>query len=243
MSANKSRPSGRACDELRKVAFKRHYTHYAEGSVLSCFGHTRVLCTASVDTTVPAFLKGKKRGWLNAEYSLLPRATSKRNTREVLLGRQSGRSQEIQRLIGRSLRACLDLNALGERTITIDCDVLQADGSTRTAAICGAYVALYDAISHLIKKKTIANNPIHGVVAAVSVGIYQGLQVVDLDYQEDSHAETDMNLVVNDAGHFIEIQGTAEGHAFQRAELDALLTLGQNSAQKIIALQRASLQL
>lgn len=243
MTTNKSRPSGRACDELREIVFTRNYTSYAEGSVLSCFGNTRVLCTASIENSVPTFLKGKKCGWLSAEYSMLPRATAQRNTREVLLGRQSGRSHEIQRLIGRSLRACLDLKTLGARTIAIDCDVLQADGGTRTAAISGSYIALHDAVTQLLKKKVISQNPIHGMVAAVSVGIYQGLKIIDLDYQEDSTAETDMNLVFNDAGHFIEIQGTAEGHAFQREELDDLLTLGQSVIQTIIDLQRKSLEL
>jgi ribonuclease PH len=219
------RPSQRAHDELRAIRLTRHYTRHAEGSVLAEFGATRVLCTASVEDRVPPFLKGKNRGWVTAEYGMLPRATHTRGAREAARGKQGGRTQEIQRLIGRSLRAAVDLEALGERAITLDCDVIQADGGTRTAAITGAYVALVDAVDNLVKRRRVKTNPLHGAVAAVSVGIFEGAPVLDLDYAEDSEAETDMNVVMNDAGAFIEIQGTAEGHAFRRAELDQLLDL------------------
>ena len=241
MVNDNKRPSGRAPDELRAINFQRHYTRYGEGSVLSSFGNTKVLCTASIEDKVPMFLKGKNQGWLSAEYSMLPRATQTRNTREVIRGRQKGRTQEIQRLIGRSLRACIDMQALGDYTILIDCDVIQADGGTRTAAISGAYIALCDAVSYLLKHRKIVKNPIHSMVAAVSVGIYRGLGVLDLDYAEDADAETDMNLVINDAGHFIEIQGTAEGHALRPDELQQLLVLAQSGVQKILELQRHSL--
>jgi len=226
---------------LRAVSFQRGYQRYAEGSVLVEFGATRVLCSASVEERVPHFLKGKGQGWVTAEYGMLPRATHTRNQREAARGRQGGRTLEIQRLIGRSLRAVLDLKALGERTITIDCDVLQADGGTRTAAITGAYVALSDALCQL-RRKGLRVDPLHGQVAAVSVGIYRGNPVLDLDYAEDSEAETDMNVVMNDAGAFVEVQGTAEGHAFQRAELERLLDLAAGGVQALVALQREALQ-
>ena len=237
-----TRPSGRAPDALRAIEFVRGYTRHAEGSVLVSFGDTRVLCTASVEERVPAFLKGKGQGWVTAEYGMLPRATHSRSDREAARGKQTGRTQEIQRLIGRSLRACTDLGALGERTLTLDCDVLQADGGTRTAAITGAYVALVDACSALAARKLLKRDPLHGAVAAVSVGICQGIPVLDLDYAEDVAAETDMNVVMNDAGAFIEVQGTAEGHAFHRAELDALLALAGKGIAELIAKQRAALQ-
>ncbi len=231
------RPSGRAPDELRAVRFTRHFTRHAEGAVLVEFGNTRVLCTASVEDGVPGFLRGKGQGWLTAEYGMLPRATHTRTAREAAKGKQSGRTQEIQRLIGRSLRAVTNLAALGERTITIDCDVLQADGGTRTAAISGAYVALADACDVLLARRQIATSPLHGQVAAVSVGICGGVPVIDLDYAEDSQAETDMNVVMNNGGGFIEVQGTAEGHAFRRHELDELLNLASEGIAKLFQLQ------
>ena len=203
------RPSQRANNELRPVSFTRHFTCHAEGSVLVSFGNTKVICTASVEDRVPPFLKGKGSGWVTAEYSMLPRSTNTRSRREVTAGKQSGRSMEIQRLIGRSLRTIIDLEALGEKTITIDCDVIQADGGTRTASITGAYVALCDAMNHLLSKKSISKSPVYGQLAAVSVGIYNGEPVLDLDYAEDSNAETDMNVVMNEAGAYVEIQGTA----------------------------------
>jgi ribonuclease PH len=235
------RPSGRAPDELRPVKFTRHYTRHAEGSVLVEFGDTRVLCTATVEESVPGFLRNKGQGWVTAEYGMLPRATHTRSAREAAKGKQSGRTQEIQRLIGRALRAVVDLKGLGERTITVDCDVLQADGGTRTASITGSYVALMDAVETLINRRVLKSNPIHGQVAAISVGIYAGIPVLDLDYAEDSAAETDMNVVMNNGGGFIEVQGTAEGHAFRRNELDELLNLastgiGQLLSQQITAL-------
>jgi ribonuclease PH len=234
------RPSGRAADELRALRFERSYTRHAEGSVLVAFGDTRVLCTASVEDGVPSFLRGSGQGWITAEYGMLPRATHTRSAREAARGKQSGRTQEIQRLIGRALRAVVDLKALGERTVTVDCDVLQADGGTRTAAITGGYVALADAIDVLIKKRTIYSNPLHGQVAAVSVGIYRGMPVLDLDYAEDSNAETDMNVVMNSGGAFIEVQGTAEGHAFRRHELDQLLDLASQGIAQLHAAQLAA---
>ncbi len=237
-----ARPSGRAPDQLRAVRIERRYTRHAEGSVLVCFGDTQVLCTASVDNKAPGFLRGKGEGWVTAEYGMLPRATHTRNDREASRGKQGGRTLEIQRLIGRALRACVDRGALGERTITLDCDVLQADGGTRTAAITGAYVALCDAVSWLRARGDIGRDPILGAVAAVSVGIYQGVPVLDLDYAEDSACDTDMNIVMNDGGGFIELQGTAEGHAFRRDELDALLALGTKGVSELIALQRIALQ-
>jgi len=235
------RPSGRQPDQMRPVRFTRHFTHHAEGSVLVEFGETRVLCTATVETRVPPFLKGKGRGWVTAEYGMLPRATHDRMVRESARGKQGGRTLEIQRLVGRALRAVVDLEAMGERQIIIDCDVLQADGGTRTAAISGGYVALCDAVSHCLKTGVLKKNPLHGQLAAVSVGIFQGMPVLDLDYHEDSQAETDMNLVMNEAGGVIEIQGTAEGHAFRRDELDAMLELGEKGIREIILRQQETL--
>ena len=235
------RPSGRAPDQLRDVRIERRYTKHAEGSVLVCFGDTQVLCTASVDNKAPGFLRGKGEGWVTAEYGMLPRATNTRNDREAARGKQGGRTLEIQRLIGRSLRACVDRKALGERTITLDCDVLQADGGTRTAAITGAYVALCDAVAWLKARGDVTRDPILGAVAAVSVGIYQGVPVLDLDYREDSTCDTDMNVVMNDGGGFIEVQGTAEGHAFRREELDALLALASRGVDQLVAAQREAL--
>ena len=236
-----SRPSGRAPEQMRAVSITRGYTRHAEGSVLVAFGDTRVLCTASVENGVPGFLRGKGEGWVTAEYGMLPRATHTRGDREAARGKQGGRTLEIQRLIGRSLRACVDRAALGERTITLDCDVLQADGGTRTAAITGAYVALVDAVRWLRAKKEIARDPVIGAVAAVSAGVYRGVPVLDLDYPEDSDCDTDMNVVMNDGGGFIELQGTAEGHAFRRDELDALLALAERGCGELFAAQRAAL--
>jgi ribonuclease PH len=238
-----ARPSGRLPDQMREVSIQRGFTRHAEGSVLVSFGDTRVLCTASVENRVPGFLRGKGEGWVTAEYGMLPRSTHTRSDREASRGKQGGRTLEIQRLIGRALRACVDRNALGERTITLDCDVLQADGGTRTAAITGAYVALVDAINVLKAKNELKRDPIHGAVAAVSVGIYRGVPVLDLDYPEDSDCDTDMNLVMNDGGGFIELQGTAEGHAFRRDELNALLVLGEKGIGELFAAQRAALAL
>ena len=236
-----SRPSGRQPDQMRDVSILRNYTRHAEGSVLVSFGHTRVLCTATVENKVPGFLRGKGEGWVTAEYGMLPRSTHTRSDREASRGKQGGRTLEIQRLIGRTLRACVDRGALGERTITLDCDVLQADGGTRTAAITGAYVALVDAVNWLKSRNEIKRDVVHGAVAAVSVGIYRGVPVLDLDYPEDSDCDTDMNLVMNDGGGFIELQGTAEGHAFRRDELDALLVLGEKGIGELFAAQRAAL--
>jgi ribonuclease PH len=236
------RPSGRAREQLRTIRITRGFTRHAEGSVLVEFGDTRVLVTATVEEGVPFFLRGKGEGWVTAEYGMLPRATHTRSAREAARGKQSGRTQEIQRLIGRSLRAVVDLRALGERTVTLDCDVLQADGGTRTASITGAYVALADAMDSLVRRRAIAASPLHGQVAAVSVGIVGGASVVDLDYAEDSGAETDMNVVMNNGGAFIEIQGTAEGHAFRRHELDELLNLATAACQELFAVQLAALQ-
>lgn len=235
------RPSKRANDQLREISFTRNFTRHAEGSVLVAFGETKVICNASIEDRVPPFLKGKGAGWVTAEYSMLPRATNTRSRREVTAGKQSGRSMEIQRLIGRSLRAIIDLDALGEKTITIDCDVIQADGGTRTASITGAYVALSDAINTLLKNKGIKKNPLHGQVAAISVGIYNGEPVLDLDYAEDSNAETDMNIVMNEAGGFIEVQGTAEGHAFREEELQAMLALARKGISEIVQAQQDAL--
>ncbi len=235
------RPSGRAPDQLRTVQLQRHFTRHAEGSVLACFGDTRVLCTASVENRVPGFLRGKGEGWVTAEYGMLPRSTHSRMNREAASGKQGGRTLEIQRLIGRALRACIDRAALGERTITLDCDVLQADGGTRTAAITGAWVALADALRVLRKRGELAKDPLHGAVAAISVGIYRGVPVLDLDYAEDSACDTDMNIVMNDGGGFIELQGTAEGHAFRRDELDALLALGEKGVRELLEHQQAAL--
>ncbi len=233
-----ARPSGRAPDELRAVRFTRQFTKHAEGSVLVEFGNTHVLCTASIEEGVPGFLRGKNQGWVTAEYGMLPRATHTRSPREAAKGKQSGRTQEIQRLIGRSLRAVINLAALGERTVTLDCDVLQADGGTRTAAITGSYVALADACDVLLAKRLISASPLHGQVAAISVGICSGMPVIDLDYAEDSGAETDMNVVMNNGGGFIEVQGTAEGHAFRRHELDALLNLASSGIARLFQLQQ-----
>ena len=235
------RPSGRAADELRTLSFTRHFTRHAEGSVLVGFGDTRVLCTASVEDGVPSFLRGQSQGWVTAEYGMLPRATHTRSAREAARGKQTGRTQEIQRLIGRALRAVVDLKALGERTVTVDCDVLQADGGTRTAAITGGFVALADAVDALLKRRAIAASPLHGQVAAVSVGIVGGTPVLDLDYKEDSEAETDMNVVMNGGGGFVEVQGTAEGHAFRRNELDELLNLAAGGINSLVALQQQAL--
>jgi len=231
---------GRAANALRPVRLFRNYTRYAEGAVLVEFGHTRVLCTATVEEGVPSFLRGKGQGWVTAEYGMLPRATHSRSAREAARGKQTGRTQEIQRLIGRALRASLNLAALGERTVTLDCDVLQADGGTRTASITGAYVALADACAKVMRDRGIAN-PLHAQVAAVSVGIVGGMPVLDLDYAEDSTAETDMNVVMNDGGGFIEIQGTAEGHAMRRHEVDALLDLATAGTSRLFELQREAL--
>jgi ribonuclease PH len=235
------RPSGRASDQLRTVSIERHYTRHAEGSVLVSFGDTRVLCTASIEDRTPAWLRGKGEGWITAEYGMLPRATHTRMQREAARGGQGGRTMEIQRLIGRSLRACVNRQALGERVITLDCDVLQADGGTRTAAITGAYVALVDAVNGLMQREGLKRNPIVGAVAAISVGIYKGMPVLDLDYAEDSDCDTDMNVVMNDGGGFIEVQGTAEGHAFRRDEMDALLALAEKGIGELVSAQRAAL--
>ncbi len=231
------RPSGRARHEMRAVKFTRNYTCHAEGSVLVEFGNTKVLCNASVERHVPGFLKGSGSGWVTAEYGMLPRSTDSRMRREASQGHQGGRTMEIQRLIGRSLRSIVDLEALGEMTITLDCDVIQADGGTRTASITGAYIALVDAVDFLTAKGKVKKNPIHGAVASVSVGIYQGMSVIDLDYAEDSNAETDMNVVMNESGHFVEIQGTAEGHAFRREEMDTMIDLASDGIRELLALQ------
>lgn len=236
------RPSGRQPNELRPVRFITDFTKHAEGSVLVEFGDTRVLCNASVESRVPPWMRGERRGWVTGEYGMLPRSTHTRSGREAARGKQSGRTQEIQRLIGRSLRAVTDLEALGERTVTLDCDVLQADGGTRTAAISGAYVALRIAMSRLCDAKKLKVNPVLGQIAAVSVGIFEGSPVLDLDYAEDSQAETDMNVVMNEAGRFVEIQGTAEGHAFSAAELEAMLGLAATGIRQIIAAQDAVLR-
>jgi ribonuclease PH len=235
------RPSGRQRDQMREVRLTPHFTRHAEGSVLAEFGDTRVLCTASVEPKVPQFLKGKGQGWVTAEYGMLPRATHSRTQREAARGTQSGRTLEIQRLIGRSLRAVVDRAALAEHTITIDCDVLQADGGTRTAAITGGYVALALATAQLVASGKIARNPVHGQIAAVSVGMFRGHAVLDLDYAEDSEAETDMNVVMNEAKGFVEVQGTAEGHALQRSELDSLLDLAAVGIAQLLTAQAAVL--
>ncbi|MFZ1326031.1 MAG: ribonuclease PH [Candidatus Contendobacter sp.] len=237
------RPSARAADETRLIQITRQFTKHAEGSVLTAFGDTQVICTASVEERVPPFLKGKGRGWVTAEYGMLPRATHTRSSREASRGRQDGRTMEIQRLIGRALRAVVDLEALGERTITVDCDVIQADGGTRTAAITGGFVALADAVRYLTNRKLLKKNPLHGQVASISVGIYRGAPVLDLDYAEDSEAETDMNVVMNDAGGFVELQGTAEGHAFRLEELQAMLDLARGGIIHLLRKQREALGL
>ena len=235
------RPSGRSADQMRVVRFTPDYTRHAEGSVLAEFGDTRVVCTASVENRVPPWLRGNGTGWVTGEYGMLPRATHTRTGREAARGKQGGRTLEIQRLIGRSLRAVTDLEALGERTVTLDCDVIQADGGTRTASISGAFVALSIAMRNLVKSRTIPSSPLHGQIAAVSVGIYRGTPVLDLDYAEDSEAETDMNIVMNEAGNFIEVQGTAEGHAFTDDELSAMLGLAHIGISDIIAAQNDAL--
>ncbi len=231
------RPSGRAADQLRDISFESGFSRHAEGSVLVRCGDTHVLCTASVEDGVPPFLRGKGQGWVTAEYGMLPRSTHTRQAREAARGKQSGRTQEIQRLIGRSLRAIVDLKGLGERTVTLDCDVLQADGGTRTAAITGSFVALSQACAALQRRGALNKSPLHGQIAAISVGVCNGAPVLDLDYAEDSQAETDMNVVMNSGGAFVEIQGTAEGHAFRRHELDALLDLATAGLAKIFVLQ------
>lgn len=236
------RPSGRNPDQLREIKFTCGFTKHAEGSVLVEFGDTRVLCTASIEQGVPRFLKGKGEGWVTAEYGMLPRSTHERMKREASHGKQGGRTLEIQRLIGRSLRAAIDLKALGENTITVDCDVLQADGGTRTASITGGFVALSLAVKKMLENKQLKKNPLHGQVASVSVGIFDGLAVLDLDYAEDSNAETDMNVVMNDMEAFIEIQGTAEGHAFRKDELNAMLDLAAAGINQLLEKQRAALE-
>jgi len=235
------RPSQRQPDELRRVKITRRYTRHAEGSVLIEFGDTRVVCTASVEDKVPAFLRGTGRGWVTAEYGMLPRSTNTRMQREAASGRQSGRSQEIQRLIGRALRSVVDLDALGERTIQIDCDVIQADGGTRTAGITGAFVALHDAVTSLRERELVPMWPVRDFVAAVSVGMVGGVPVLDLDYTEDSQCETDMNVVMTGAGGLVEVQGTAEGKPFTRTDLDALVDLAADGIRRLIAAQRAAL--
>ncbi|WP_394778823.1 ribonuclease PH [Undibacterium sp.] len=238
-----NRPSGRATDALRPVVISRHFNKHAEGSVLIEFGDTQVICTASIEEKVPGFLKGKGQGWMTAEYGMLPRSTHTRMDREAARGKQSGRTQEIQRLIGRSLRAAFDLEAFGERTLHIDCDVIQADGGTRTASISGAMVAAYDAFAQLVAKGVIPAVPVRHFVAAISVGVYQGEPVLDLDYPEDSACDTDMNVVMTEDGHFVEVQGTAEGAAFDRATMNRLLDLAQEGITDIIALQKQVLGL
>jgi len=236
------RPSKREANELRNIRITRRYTRHAEGSVLIEAGDTKVLCTVSVEDKVPPFLKGKGQGWLTAEYGMLPRATDTRSDREAARGKQSGRTQEIQRLIGRALRAVVDLKALGERTLQIDCDVIQADGGTRTASITGAFVAVHDAVNYLLDKQLLAASPIRDSVAAVSVGVCQGVPVLDLDYPEDSGCDTDMNVVMTGSGGLIEVQGTAEGAPFSRAEMNAMLDLAQQGIQQLIAAQKAALK-
>ena len=235
------RPSGRAGNEKRETRIPRHYTCHAEGSVLVETGATKVLCTASVEASVPPFLRGKGQGWVTAEYGMLPRSTGSRMAREAARGKQSGRTQEIQRLIGRSLRAAVDLTLLGEHTITLDCDVIQADGGTRTASITGACVAMVDAIRSLQRSGVIDGDPLKQMVAAVSVGVYQGQPVLDLDYLEDSSAETDMNVVMDESGGMIEVQGTAEGATFSRSEMNAMMDLAEQGIAELISAQRAAL--
>jgi len=235
------RPSQRKPDQLRAIRITRHYTKHAEGSVLIECGDTKVICTASVEERVPPHKKGSGEGWVTAEYGMLPRSTGERMSREAAKGKQSGRTQEIQRLIGRSLRAVVDLGKLGERTITLDCDVIQADGGTRTASITGSFVALQDAVNSLMQKGLVKENPLKDAVAAISVGIYQGTPVLDLDYLEDSDCDTDMNVVMLGGGHFVEVQGTAEGHPFSREEMDTLLELAKNGIAQLVEMQRAAL--
>ena len=236
------RPSSRLPDQLRSIRITRHYTKHAEGSVLIECGDTKVICTASVEERVPPHKKGSGEGWVTAEYGMLPRSTGERMGREAAKGKQSGRTQEIQRLIGRSLRAVVDLKKLGERTIQIDCDVIQADGGTRTASITGAFVALHDAVTGLINQGSVKETPLKDFIAAISVGIYQGTPVLDLDYVEDSACDTDMNVVMLGDGQFVEVQGTAEGHAFSRAEMNAMLGLAQGGIAELIEMQRAALR-
>ena len=237
-----SRPSGRAADQLRPITLTRHYTKHAEGSVLVCFGDTKVLCNASLIEGVPRFLKGSQQGWLTAEYGMLPRSTGTRMDREAARGRQSGRTIEIQRLIGRSLRAAVDLKRLGEFTLTVDCDVIQADGGTRTAAITGACVAVVDALRHMQRKQVLTTDPLLAMVAAVSVGIYQGMPVLDLDYAEDSTADTDMNLIMTDRGGMIEVQGTAEKEPFSEQQFQQMLALGRQGINQLLVVQREALR-
>ncbi len=235
------RPGGRAPDQLREIKLTRDYTCHAEGSVLVEFGKTKVICTVSIEDRVPGFLKGKGQGWLTAEYGMLPRSTGSRMRREATQSSQGGRTMEIQRLIGRSLRAVVDLKKLGERTLTVDCDVIQADGGTRTASITGAYVALVDAVRSLQYEKVLNEDPVNNAIASVSVGIYQGTAVLDLDYAEDSNAETDMNVVMNGDGQFIEVQGTAEGHPFSTDELNEMLALAQKGITELFEIQNKTL--
>ena len=236
------RPSNREANQMREVKITRNYTMHAEGSVLVEFGNTKVLCTATVESKVPGWLRGKGSGWVNAEYGMLPRSTGKRLRREAASGKQGGRTMEIQRLIARSLRAAIDLKALGENMITIDCDVIQADGGTRTASVTGGYVALADAIEYMVENKTLKKNPLRGKMASVSVGIYKGTPVLDLDYDEDANAETDMNVVMNDKEAFLEVQGTAEGHAFNQNELNAMLELAKKGINELIQIQQKVLE-
>lgn len=235
------RPSGRTAEQIRPITITRHYTKHAEGSVLIEFAETKVLCNATVEEGVPRFLKGQNQGWITAEYGMLPRATNTRTQREAAKGKQTGRTMEIQRLIARSLRAAVDLKLLGEYTITLDCDVIQADGGTRTASITGACIALYDALNNMVEKGTLKVNPFKGLVAAVSVGIVDGKALCDLDYIEDSNAATDMNVIMTEDGHIIEIQGTAEGEPFTHNELMTLIELAQNGIKKIVAIQKIAL--
>jgi ribonuclease PH len=236
-----TRPSRREPDQLRPIVIERGFTRHAEGSVLIAFGDTRVICTASVEEGVPAFLKGRGQGWITAEYGMLPRSTHTRTDREAARGKQSGRTQEIQRLIGRSLRAVIDLEALGERTVKLDCDVIQADGGTRTASVTGAFVALHDAVARLQERGALADSPIRDFVAAVSVGLYEGVPILDLDYAEDSRCDTDMNVVMTGSGGFVEVQGTAEGSPFSAVQMDALIALAQRGIAQLIAKQKAAL--
>jgi ribonuclease PH len=237
------RPSQRKPDELRPIAIERGYTRHAEGSVLVAFGDTRVICTASVEEGVPGFLKGRGQGWVTAEYGMLPRSTHTRTDREAARGKQTGRTQEIQRLIGRSLRAVTDLGQLGERTVKVDCDVIQADGGTRTASVTGAFVALHDAVTKLRERGALAASPVRDFVAAVSVGLYEGVPVLDLDYAEDSRCDTDMNVVMTGSGGFVEVQGTAEGEPFSAAQMQALIALAQQGIARLVAKQKAALGL
>lgn len=236
-----TRPSGRSTDQLRDISITRNFTCHAEGSVLIAFGNTKVICTASVEKGVPSFLRGQGQGWITAEYGMLPRSTGGRMSREAARGKQGGRTVEIQRLIGRSLRAAVDLSAIGENSITIDCDVIQADGGTRTASITGACVALVDAIAFMQREGMITGNPLKQMIAAVSVGVYNGTPVLDLDYPEDSNAETDMNVIMTEQGGFIEVQGTAEGNPYSRQELDKMLALAESGIQRLIVKQKEAL--